>query len=446
MERLHITGGRPLRGTLAVQGSKNAVLPILAAAAAVPGRVVLSNCPPIRDVTVTRAILEGLGVAVQSSKGLLYIDGTGLRGSAPDPALAGQLRSSVLLLGALLARLGRAEIPLPGGCVLGARPLDLHLRSLEALGVEIRCEGGRLLCRGRPRGGVVTLPYPSVGATENLMLSALGAQGPVRILGAAREPEIRDLAAFLRACGAGITGAGSPCLRIEPAPLHGAAPRIQPGRMGGPPRARAARPCRRIAPAPRHGAAHRSQPDRMEAATWLCAAAATGGSLRLTELEPACLRPVSELLKQAGCRICAQRGCLCLEAGPLRAVGPIVTGPYPAFPTDAQAPMMAALLRAEGCTLFEETVFSDRFRHVPGLRAFGARIETQGRLARVHGVKALHGARTAATDLRGGAALLIAALAARGESTITEARHLDRGYGELVRRLQNLGATVEVEK
>ena len=414
LERLHITGGRPLRGTLAVQGSKNAVLPILAAAAAVPGRVVLSNCPPIRDVTVTRAILEGLGVAVQSSKGLLYIDGTGLRGSAPDPTLAGQLRSSVLLLGALLARLGRAEIPLPGGCVLGARPLDLHLRGLEALGVEIRCEGGRLLCRGRPRGGVVTLPYPSVGATENLMLAALGAQGPVRILGAAREPEIRDLAAFLRACGAGITGAGSPCLRIEPAPLH--------------------------------GAAHRIQPDRMEAATWLCAAAATGGSLRLTELEPACLRPVSELLKQAGCRICAQRGCLCLEAGPLRAVGPIVTGPYPAFPTDAQAPMMAALLRAEGCTLFEETVFSDRFRHVPGLRAFGARIETQGRLARVHGVKALHGARTAATDLRGGAALLIAALAARGESTITEARHLDRGYGELVRRLQSLGATVEVEK
>ena len=414
LERLHITGGRPLRGTLAVQGSKNAVLPILAAAAAVPGRVVLSNCPPIRDVAVTRAILEGLGLSLREEKGLLTIDSAEFRGCAPDPVLAGQLRSSVLLLGALLARLGRAEIPLPGGCVLGARPLDLHLRGLEALGVEVCCREGRLLCRGRPRGGVAALPYPSVGATENLMLAALGARGPVRVLGAAREPEIRDLAAFLRACGARITGDGSPCLRIEPAILH--------------------------------GAVHRVQPDRMEAATWLCAAAATGGSLRLTRLEPQRLRPVLELLRQAGCRIREGRGSVCLEAGPLRAVGPVVTGPYPAFPTDAQAPMMAALLRAQGCTLFEETVFSERFRHVPGLRAFGARIEIRGRLARVCGVEALHGAEAAATDLRGGAALVIAALAARGESRITQARHLDRGYGELVRRLQTLGATVEVEK
>ena len=414
MERLHITGGRPLRGTLTVQGSKNAVLPALAAAAAIPGRFLLSNCPAIRDVEVTRRLLEGLGVRTRLRGDCLSLDSRGPLGSAPDPCLAGSLRSSVLLLGALLTRNGAAEIPLPGGCVLGARPLDLHLSALERLGVRVRLEQGRLLCAGRPRGGTVLLRYPSVGATENLMLAALGAAGPVCVLGAAREPEIRDLAELLRSCGARIQGAGSSCLRVEPAPLH--------------------------------GAAHRVPPDRMEAATWLCAAAATGGSLRLRGLHPGELRPLLAALAQAGCRIAEAGGSLRLEAGALRAPEPIVTGPYPGFPTDAQAPIMAALLRAEGCSRLEETVFSDRFRHVPGLRAFGARIELSGRTARVYGVSALHGAEAAATDLRGAAALVIAALSARGESQITQARHLDRGYGNFAQRLRSLGAVVESEE
>ena len=411
METLTIRGGRPLRGRLAVQGSKNAVLPILAATAAFPGRFALSNCPPIRDLAVTRALLEGLGLDTEEREGVLYIDSGGPVGTAPDPVLSGRLRSSVLLLGALLARRGEAEIPLPGGCVLGERPLDLHLRGLEALGVRVRCEGDRLLCRGRPAGGTVLLPYPSVGATENLILAALGAEGPVRILGAAKEPEIRDLAGFLRACGAELRGAGSSCVRVTPRPLHGASYRILP--------------------------------DRMEAATWLCAAAATGGELTLTELRPAQLRPVLRVLARAGCEITETERELRLRGRALRAPGPIVTGPYPAFPTDAQAPVMAALLRAAGSTVIEETVFSDRFRHVTGLRAFGADIELAGRLARIRGVERLHGAEAAATDLRGAAALVIAALAAEGESRITAAWHLDRGYGRFAERLRSLGAEAE---
>ena len=408
LEILRITGGRPLRGTLAVQGSKNAVLPILAATAAIPGRFTLSNCPSIRDVAVTRTILEGLGLSVAGRDEVLSIDSTGPVGSGPDPVPAGQLRSSVLLLGALLARLGEAAIPLPGGCVLGARPLDLHLRSLEALGVQVRCENGRLLCRGRPSGGAVLLRYPSVGATENLILAALGAAGPVLILGAAREPEICDLAAFLTACGAEIRGAGTSCVRVLPGPLH--------------------------------GADHRILPDRIEAATWLCAAAATGGDLSLSALLPDQLRPVLNVLSRAGCEITEAKDRLRLRADALRAPGPIVTGPCPAFPTDAQAPVMAALLRAAGITVIEETVFSDRFRHVPGLRAFGADVEITGRIARIRGVDRLHGAAVAATDLRGAAALVIAALAAEGESRITDARHLDRGYARFAERLRALGA------
>ena len=410
MERLTVTGGRPLRGTLRVQGCKNAVLPILAAAAAIPGRFVLTNAPPIRDVAVTLAILEGLGVSAARTGGCLTLDSRSFRSDLPEPALAGRLRSSSLFLGALLARFGRAEIPLPGGCILGERPLDLHLRALEALGVSVACRDGRLLAAGRPRGGTVTLPFPSVGATENLLLAALGATGPVHIFGAAREPELRDLAGFLNACGARVTGAGTPCLRVEPAPLHGAAWRIMP--------------------------------DRMEAATWLCAAAATGGTIRLTGLDPAQLRPVLDALLRAGCAIDETGTSLTLGAGPLRSPGTVVTAPHPGFPTDAQAPLMAALLRASGTTRFRETVFPDRYRHVPALRALGAEIETTGRVAFVRGVPALRAAPEplAATDLRGAAALTIAALAAEGTTTITEAHHLDRGYGAFVERLRSLGA------
>ena len=411
MDTIRIIGGRPLRGEVRVHGAKNAVLPILAATAAVRGRFTLDNCPPIRDVEITLRILEGLGVRTRQEGERLLIDSTCLDGWVPDADLSGRLRSSILFLGALLTSAGRAEIPRPGGCVLGARPIDLHLAPLRALGVEITAEDCRLCCRGRPRGGTVILPYPSVGATENLLLAALGASGPVRIIGAAREPEITDLCRFLRACGAELEGEGSNCLLLRPAELHG---------------------CR-----------HTVLSDRMEAATYLCAAASAGGEITLRGVVPAHLAPVLEALRAAGCAIRTEKDGLRLTAAALRAVPPVVTGPYPAFPTDAQAPMMAALLRAEGTSVLRETVFEDRFRHVPALRRLGGKIDLAGRIAAVRGVDRLRGCAMEATDLRGAAAMVVAALAAEGESRITDPCHLRRGYAALVPTLRSLGAAAE---
>ena len=413
LESLHITGGRPLRGEIRIHGAKNAALPILTAAAALRGRFILHNCPPIRDVEISLQLLDGLGVRSLRREDSLYIDSTRLASADPDPALAGRLRSSVLFLGALLSSMGRAEIPLPGGCVLGARPIDLHLQTLRNLGVEITEECGSLRCAGRPCGGTVLLPYPSVGATENLLLSALGASGPVRIVGAAKEPEITDLARFLRACGADIVGEGSNCILLRPGTLH--------------------------------GCEYTVLPDRIEAATYLCAAAAAGGEITLLGLRPEQLAPVLRTLSCAGCAMRIGEDSLDLRAGPLRGVPPVVTGPYPAFPTDAQAPLMAALLRAEGTTVIEETVFEDRFRHVPALRRLGAQIDLAGRLAAVRGVERLQGCDMEATDLRGGAAMVIAALSAQGESRITRLEHLRRGYAELIPNLRRLGAEISVQ-
>ena len=411
MKQITVVGGRPLHGTVRIHGGKNAVLPILAATAAIRGRFRLRNCPRIRDVEVTRRLLEGLCIASAWEGDCLTVDSRSAAGCATDPALAGRLRASVLFLGALLGAGGAAEIPLPGGCVLGARPLDLHLRALEQLGVKIGGKEGLLLCRGRPSGGTVILTYPSVGATENLMLAALGAPGPVRILGAAREPEIEELAAFLQACGARVTGAGTRCLTLTPGPLHGAEASIAP--------------------------------DRIEAATYLCAAACTDGALLLQGAEPKPLAPVLTCLRRAGCEISEQPGGLFIAGRALQGVGPIVTGPYPAFPTDAQAPVMAALAAAEGVTLIQETVFENRFRHVPALRAMGAQIEVAGQTARVSGVPRLHGAEVTATDLRGGAAMLAAALGAEGTTVLRCADLLERGYQDLTESLRSLGAQIE---
>ena len=413
MDCIRIFGGRALRGTIRIHGSKNAALPILTATACIPGLFRLENCPAIRDVEVTREILAGLNIESRWSSEALLVDSRGVRLSPVSPLLAGQLRASSLFLGALTGRFGLAEIPLPGGCVLGARPLDLHLSALSALGADLDCAEGLLRCKGPLRGGTAVLRYPSVGATENTMLAALGAAAPVRILGAAREPEIVALADFLRACGAEISGAGSSAIEIRPAALQAADCRILP--------------------------------DRMEAVTWLCAAACTGGSLSLTELRPDQLEPVLTILRRAGCEIRMEADRVVLRAGALRSVGPLVTGPWPAFPTDAQPPLLAALTRAEGITVFEETVFERRFRHVPGLLAMGADIELAGRLARIRGVEHLHGARVEAPDLRGGAALLCAALAAEGESLLTNAALLERGYQDLIPSLRAVGAELQAE-
>jgi UDP-N-acetylglucosamine 1-carboxyvinyltransferase len=414
MQILLVSGGAPLEGTVFIHGAKNSVLPILSACALCGGECVLRNCPDIDDVKSALQILRELGCRVRRSGGTLYIDPSGASGWEVSAEMAGKMRSSVIFLGALLAKRRRARLYLPGGCPLGRRPVDLHVAALGKMGAEFCFRESEILCRAESlRGCTIRLPYPSVGATENVLLAAMGCEGETRLENAAREPEIFDLVGFLRAAGADIS-----------LPEDGVI--VAQGGL------------------PLHGAAYSILPDRIETASYLCAAAACGGDVTLKRARSGDLRPVIEILRGSGCRITDENGALriCSE-GRLRSAGLIRTEPYPGFPTDAQAPVMAALLRAEGETLFEETVFEERFRHVPELRKMGAAIEVSGRAARVTGVPALHGAAVRAEDLRGGAALLIAALSAEGKSVLSGVKHLHRGYDHFEENLQKLGARMK---
>ncbi len=407
-----ITGGRPLRGVIPIHGAKNSVLPILAATLLVAAPCTIHNCPQIRDVETAAQILRALGAVVERSGETLYVDTGPVCGWAIPAALMRQMRAAVVFLGPLLGRFGRVEFSMPGGCPLGERPIDLHLRGLCAMGARLEGAGQTHICTAEQLTGcTIALPLPSVGATENLMLAALCCRGETILCNAAREPEIVDLAAFLRACGAQISGAGSSVIRIN----------------GG---------------QTLHGAAFRVMPDRMEAATYLAAAAATRGDVTLRGAERAHLRAVLEILERAGCTITQNADLLRLRSDGLRAVSPIRTAPYDGFPTDAQAPIMAAMAVAEGSSIFEETIFSARFAHVAALRAMGARIQASRHVALVHGVAQLYGARVAATDLRGGAAMVIAALCAQGESEVRSTEHIQRGYADFVQSLSGCGAEI----
>ena len=409
-----IEGGRPLEGRLSVQGAKNSVLPILAAALLAPGESVIHNCPDLSDVSATLDILSLLGCRVEREGDAVRVDASCLsRCDIPD-RLMREMRSSVIFLGALLARLGEAELSYPGGCELGPRPIDLHLSALRSLGAEIEECQGSLRCRGggRLRGREVYLSMPSVGATENAMLAACGCPGVTSIVGAAREPEIEDLQAFLRSMGAEVSGAGGSVVTV-----HG-------GR-------------------PLHPAEHRVMGDRIAAATYLCAAAAAGGRVELDGAEPAHLGAVLTCLEEAGCRVSSAPGRIVLEQrGAMRGISPVRTAPYPGFPTDAQAILMAALAGGEGTTMFVENIFESRYHHVDELRRMGADIQVSGRVAVVSGAGRLHGARVRSTDLRGGAALVVAALGAEGTTVISDLRHIRRGYDGLDRGLRALGAEI----
>ena len=414
MESIIVEGGRPLEGKISVSGAKNSVLPLLAAAILFRGGCLLHNCPRLSDVAAAAEILEHLGCRVDRTGHSIWVDAQGLCRDEIPRALMERMRSSILFLGPLLARTGQCTLYEPGGCCLGARPIDLHLAGLEALGAEFTWDRDRLVCRGKLRGGAVTLPFPSVGATENLILAALGAEGTTTIYHAAREPEIGDLIGFLTAGGARIYGAGTSMLHIE----------------GGFPDA----------------AVYTVLPDRMEAATFLAATASAGGDLCLERTRPGDYVPVTEVLRAAGCRIAEGPGEIRIQApAQLQSVSPIRTAPYPGFPTDAQAPVMAALLRSQGVTVFEETVFADRYRHVPALRALGGRIQVSGAIAALTGVPELHGAVMEATDLRGGAAMVVGALGAQGTSRIGGVRHILRGYEDFARRLAAVGANIRME-
>ena len=413
MSQLLVRGGSRLDGEVTVQGAKNSVLPILAATLLTGDQVKLRGCPRLRDVDASIRILQGLGCKASWEADGLVVDTAGLRGCAVSDALMREMRSSAIFLGAILARCGQAELSYPGGCELGPRPIDLHLNGLRELGAEIDDSGGLLHCKAaRLKGRELVLSLPSVGATENLMLAACGAEGVTAICNAAREPEIEGLQNFLNACGGKVSGAGTSTVTVE----------------GG----------RRF-----HGCAYTVMPDRIAAATYLCAVASAGGEVFLRGAEEQHLSTVTAVLREAGCDIRGvETGIACACRGRPRAVRPVRTAPYPGFPTDAQAVLMAALLRSRGTTVFEENIFENRYRHVDELTRMGADIRVAGRVAVVTGTETLHGAAVRCTDLRGGAALCVAALAAEGKTHISETGHIDRGYQDIVGDLRALGADI----
>ena len=413
MKHIVIRGGHRLEGVLPVQGAKNSVLPILAATILHPGTTVLRGCPRLSDVEASIRILRHLGCEARWQGEELVVDASSVsRWDVPDHLMR-EMRSSVIFLGAILARLGKAEMSYPGGCELGPRPIDLHLSALRKLGAAVEEKGGRLCCEAAAlEGREIALSLPSVGATENAMLAACGARGETVIVNAAREPEIVDLQNFLRSMGCTVRGAGSSTICVAGGQLT--------------------RDC-----------VHTVMPDRIVAATYLSAAAAAGGSVEVTGVDWRTLSTVTAVLTEAGCQVTSGRDRIFLKAqGPLKGVRPIRTAPYPGFPTDAQAPVMAALAGGTGCTVFVENMFDSRYRHVDELIRMGADIRVEGRVAVVYGVNRLHGAAVAASDLRGGAALVVAALGARGRTTITGLHHMDRGYQALDRDLQMLGAGI----
>lgn len=414
MELLKINGPCKLEGEARVQGAKNSTLPLLAASVLCRGESVFHNCPRLSDVDTSVEILEHLGCKVRRENDTLIVNSAGMTGWEIPDTLMRKMRSSIVFLGAILARMDQAALSYPGGCALGPRPIDLHLEALKRLGVRIEEQHGRIQCSvGRGLcGGVIRLSFPSVGATENILLAAVMADGVTTIHNAAREPEIRDLAEYLNSCGGEIRGAGESTIVI-----HGV-PKL-------------------------HGCAHRIMPDRIAAATLLAAAASTGGSLLLSNGEPNHLQPVLQILEEAGCDLRLRKHQIELTAPPrLNGVKNVRTMPYPGFPTDAQSPVMAMLLKACGTSVFVENIFQSRYKHADELARMGGSIQVIGRVAVVKGVTRLSGARVVAPDLRGGAALVIAGLGAEGVTEVLGLDCLDRGYENFEGILRSLGADI----
>lgn len=414
MDKLYIQGGCRLAGDVTVHGAKNSALPLLVATLLDGGESVLHNCPPLSDVAATVSILQHLGCAVTREGETVTVDPSPLcRADIPDHLMR-EMRSSILFLGAIIARCGEATLTYPGGCELGPRPIDLHLAALKRLGVTIEEQHGHIRCRVDKglHGADITLAFPSVGATENVLLAACMADGVTVLRNAAREPEIDDLCAYLNARGASITRQAEGVLYIR------GVPRL-------------------------HGCTYRVLPDRIEAATYLAAAAATAGRVTLHGCCPSHLAAVFPVLEEAGCLLGSGTDTVTLTAPPrLRRLGTVHTVPYPGFPTDGAAPLLAAACTARGASVFVEGIFENRYKYVDELARMGARIRVNGRVAVVDGVPRLQGASVTCTDLRGGAALVVAALGAEGETVISGLQHLDRGYACLPACLCRLGASL----
>ena len=414
MDKLLIQGGTPLSGEVAISGAKNAALPILCASLLSAEPLHLTNVPHLNDISTMLRLIAQMGVEVtmDGADGLV-LNSHGLNNPLAPYDMVKTMRASILVLGPLLARCGEARVSLPGGCAIGARPVDQHIKGLQAMGAEIHVEHGYVHAKAkRLKGARIVTDMVTVTGTENLMMAAVLADGETIIENAAREPEVVDLANCLVSMGAQISGAGTDVIRI--------------------------RGVERL-----HGATHAIMPDRIETGTYLCAAAATGGSIRLTKTSAACLDAVVDKLLDAGCEIAIERDSMTLKAPQkLKAVS-IRTAPYPAFPTDMQAQFMAINCVAEGSAVIRETIFENRFMHAVELIRLGADIKIDASNAMVTGVPHLQGATVMATDLRASASLVIAGLVAQGETLIERIYHLDRGYERIEEKLTKLGAIVK---
>ena len=414
MQKLIINGGKRLQGELDLQGSKNSALPIMAACVLCTEEVTLRGCPRLSDVYSASRILNCLGCKCSFSGSTASVDPSGMSGTEIPEELMRRMRSSIMFMGAVIGRTGECIFSIPGGCELGPRPIDMHLAALRKMGVTVTDSGGRIVCRTEgAKGAKISLPFPSVGATENVILCAVTAEGETVINNAAREPEISDLCAFLRACGAQISGDGGSRITVRGVKKLG-------------------------------GCEYTVMPDRIAGATYLAMTAAAGGEMILNNACVPEMEPFLSVLEQTGCSVMTSGSRIYLRSGSrLRAVRErIRTMPHPGFPTDAQAVLMAALSAADGTSVFEENIFDCRYRHVEALNKMGADIQVMGKVAVVRGVKKLRGAEVEATDLRGGAAMVAAALAAEGTSVVTRLDHIDRGYEKIEEAAGRLGGDI----
>jgi UDP-N-acetylglucosamine 1-carboxyvinyltransferase len=416
MDRIRIQGGRPLDGTIRIGGAKNAALPLMAAGLLTDERLTLTNVPALADIATMAALLRTLGVAVEpvGNDGRTLAIGGAITASEAPYDIVRKMRASVLVLGPLVARTGEARVSLPGGCAIGTRPIDLHLKALEELGAEISLEAGYVTATARKglKGATVIFPFVSVGATENLLMAATLAEGTTVIANAAREPEIGDLAACLTAMGARIEGVGTDRLTV-----HGVTSL--------------------------HAATHAIIPDRIETGTYACAAAITGGSVLLEGAKLEHLGAVMRTLREAGVEVSEAEGGLSVKRLNGLHGADAMTEPYPGFPTDMQAQFMSLMSVAEGASMVTETIFENRFMHVPELSRMGANIVVHGASAIVRGVPTLSGAPVMATDLRASVSLVLAGLAAKGETIVNRVYHLDRGYERVEEKLAACGAAIE---
>ncbi len=418
MARFVVEGCNKLGGKLTVQGSKNGALPLLSASVLAVGESVFTGCPRLTDVKAAVNILTYLGCRIDEDASVICVDSAdAYRYVIPDELMR-EMRSSIVFLGALLGRFGQAELTAPGGCEIGLRPIDLHLEAMRALGAVIDETGGRLVCSCPDglKGARISLSFPSVGATENILLAACTARGETLVVNAAREPEIVELAEYLNCCGAKIYGAGESVIRIEGV--------------------------RRL-----NASAHTVWQDRIAATTYMSAAAVTGGSLWLDMKRTELLLPVVELFEKMGCTVDLRTDAVkFVGANQLKKFGIIRTLPFPGFPTDSQADFAVMASVAQGTSTVVENIFENRFKYVGELRRMGAQIRTENRVAIIEGVRKLSGASVTSPDLRGGSALVIAALCADSVTVIDDIYHIDRGYEKFEKQLENLGVKIKREE